>query len=944
MHTQLLTTKLYIPPARPNLVPRPRLLERLDEGLRLSRKLTLVSAPAGFGKTTLLSDWIHRMAATLAAPAPPRVAWLSLDEGDNDPVYFLSYLVAALQTVHEDVGRAVPGALRSPQPPPIESILVGLINDLAALPPERRFILVIDDYHVIDAPAIHDALGFLLEHQPPHMDLVISTRKDPPLPLARLRARGQTTEIRAADLQFTQEEATAFFNHVLNLGLGPEQVEALAVRTEGWVAGLQLAALSLEGEADPAGFIRTFAGDDRHVMDYLVDEVLSRQPPPVREFLLTTSILRRLSGPLCDAVLQIGEPANERMSESANEQAVDTLTRPFADAQAVLEHLERSNLFVVPLDNKRQWYRYHHLFAELLRYRLGREHPGRISELHRRAGAWYAAHGQRSEAIRHALAAGDVDRAAELIAAAVPEVFRNSELTTLLGWLNALPESLVQQRPFLSMAMAWAKVALGQSDGVDRHLQDVERHIGLRADGSPASLQADAELRGVLAEISCIRTSLAFNRMDPDAAMPLAEQTTAYLGDDVKRELLNMGQPLRELATFNLALAHQFKGETVQAIEAFEAAIRLLREEDRNLDLLAHHMDHLAELQIALGQLHRAAHTYEEALAVAERGGTPSSLAGIAYTGRGTLLYEWNRLDEAADALNLGLEMVQSWFYWDTMLAATTGLACIDLAQGRPPQATARLEALVEMARERGMQWALPRAEAHLALCRARQGDLAAAGRWLETDALHLDGEVSFEQRPYAMLRIWVLLLVGRAEAAHRRAERIVEHAEASQHWGYAVEGWVLQAFASDALGDRAAAVQSLERALRLAEPGGYVRTFVDAGPTLAELLSELDVLPAYVDRLLDAFGRAVPPSGPQVERPAAEPNKARASQLVEPLTDRELEVLAAVAEGLTNQQIADRLYVSVNTVKTHVKHIYQKLNVRNRAQATSRASHLDLL
>ena len=418
MPTSILATKLYIPPPRSKAVPRPRLVARLNEGLH--RKLTLISAPAGFGKTTLVSEWV--------AGCERPVAWLSLDEGDNDLARFLAYLVAALQTITADMGKGLLAGLQSPQPPPIELILTTLLNEITTIP--DHFVLVLDDYHVIDAQPVDHALTFLLEHLPPQMHLVIATREDPQLPLARLRARGQLTELRAADLRFTPSEAAEFLNQVMGLNLSADDIAALETRTEGWIAGLQMAALSMQGRSDTASFIQAFTGSHRFVLDYLVEEVLQRQPERVRSFLLQTAILDRLSGPLCDAV-------------TGRE-----------DGRGMLDALERGNLFVVPLDDRRQWYRYHHLFADVLQARLMEEQPDQVSGLHRRASAWYEQNGLPSDAIRHALAAEDFERAADLIELAGPMVEESSLTATWLGWVRALPDELVRIRPVLSVRYA----------------------------------------------------------------------------------------------------------------------------------------------------------------------------------------------------------------------------------------------------------------------------------------------------------------------------------------------------------------------------------------------------------------------------------------------------------------------------------------------------------
>src|SRR5215203_4622613 len=446
MSAPILATKLFVPPPRPGVVHRPRLIERLNEGLH--RRLTLICAPAGFGKTTLLSEWL----SGCQQPA----AWLSLDEGDNDPTRFLAYLVAALQTIAADIGEGVLGSLQSPQPPPTESILTALLNEITTVPDD--FVLVLDDYHVTDAEPVNNALTFLIDHLPPQMHLVIATREDPPLPLARLRVRGQLTELRAADLRFTLTEAAEFLEGVMSLDLSEEDIAALGERTEGWIAGLQLAALSMRGREDVSGFIRAFAGDNRYIVDYLVEEVLQRQPERIRSFLLQTSILDRLSGPLCDAVT--GQE----------------------NGRGMLEALKRGNFFVVPLDDKRHWYRYHHLFAEVLQAHLMAEQPDRVPALHRRASEWYEQHGSAADAIRHALAAEDFERAAELVELAVPAMRRSRQEATLLGWLKALPDELLHVRPVLSAVYAGALLASGALEGVEARLRDAERWLDTTAD------------------------------------------------------------------------------------------------------------------------------------------------------------------------------------------------------------------------------------------------------------------------------------------------------------------------------------------------------------------------------------------------------------------------------------------------------------------------------
>ncbi len=441
MSTPILATKLYIPPARPKAVLRTHLVERLNEGLLHNRRLTLITAPAGFGKTSLISEWV--------VGCDRKAAWLSLDQADSDPIRFLTYFVAALQKIAPNIGEGVLGILESPQPPPIETVLATLLNEIGNMP--DSFVLVLDDYHLIDAKPVDEALAFLVEHMPPQLHLVIATREDPPLPLPRLRVRGQLTELRATDLRFTPTEAADFLNEVMGLDLSVEDVTALEERTEGWIAGLQLAALSMQGHQDVSGFIRAFAGDHRYIVDYLVEEVLQRQSESVRNFLLQTAILDRLNGSLCDAV-------------TGQEQG-----------SARLEALERGNFFVVGLDNQRHWYRYHHLFGEVLYAHLKAEQPGQVAALHRRASEWYEHNGSAAEAIRHALAAGDFERAADLIEMGLLPMRRNRQAATLLGWLKALPDELLQVRPVLSVGYAWGLMDSGKLEAVEARLRDAER-------------------------------------------------------------------------------------------------------------------------------------------------------------------------------------------------------------------------------------------------------------------------------------------------------------------------------------------------------------------------------------------------------------------------------------------------------------------------------------
>lgn len=905
---RLLQTKLLVPRVHPDLVARPRLIARLDEGR--SRKLTLISAPAGFGKTTLLSRWIAEHNPSIADPQA-LVAWVSLDERDNDPTRFWTYAIAALQRVWPDVGRTPSAMLRSPQPPPIDAVLTELINDMADKTEET--ILILDDYQAVDDKAIHQGMGFLIEHLPQTLHLILSTRTDPPLPLARLRAQRQILEVRASDLRFTPEEAETFFQQVAGTSLTSADVAALESLTEGWVAGLQLAALSLAEVEDVAAFLASFSGGQRYVYDYLAHEVLNRQPPAMRTFLQQTAILDRLTASLCDAVVGL------------------------SDGQARLEQLERQNLFIVSLDQRRHWYRYHHLFGEFLHTQLVKTaSPDVITDLHDRASAWFEANGFIQDAIQHALAAEDFEHARSMIAAHAETMFLRSELRTLSDWLEALPPAFLDDDPFLNTAMAWTLLATGQIEGVEPRLQAVERKVGVQAENVEAVQRLSRGDRGALAEVLCIRTSLAFNQMDLSRMTALAQQVRTYLEEEDVDGSFNTNLALRGVIAFDLALGHEYGGETSAAIQAFEEAIDLTRA-DGNIHLLPLCISHLAQLQVLCGDLHAAMQVYERGLRIAE-GEAPSPLSGMAYTGAAQVLYEWNELEEAASYLEQGLALGQPWSQWEILWAGYTGLADIDWVQGHPERARARLQTLTAQVQRLGMQWAVPAVEAHRAVLAVRLGDREAASRWAATSGLRADRPIPYPQEPYALILARVKLLQGEYAKAAGLVNRLLEGNERAKRTGRVIALLTLRALIDEARGHREAALTALTRALTLGEPEGYVRTFVDEGPALRDLLRHVDEPSGYVAALLDAFDdRRATPVAP--EAPSRAP-----SPLAEPLTDRELDVLALIAQGLTNREIADQLVISINTVKTHGKHLYDKLDVRNRAEAATRAIELDLL
>jgi LuxR family transcriptional regulator, maltose regulon positive regulatory protein len=901
----LVSTKLRPSQARPKLVARPRLTDRLER--EAARKLTLISAPAGFGKTTLLVEWLRER-----ADGEGSVAWLSLDEGDNDPTRFLSYLVAALRSVEEVIGEGVLSALRAPEPPRIEAITAALINELAALPEELT--LILDDYHLIDSGPVHGVVSFLLAHLPPNVHLVISSRIDPPLPLSRLRARNQMMELDAAELSFTPEEAVTFLNSVMGLGLSAEDVAALEERTEGWIAGLQLAALSMRERKDASGFVKAFSGSHRDVLDYLAEEVLERQPGRVREFLLQTSVADQLSGALCDALTGS------------------------SDGQEMLEELERENLFVVALDEERRWYRYHHLFADFLRGRLGRERPGRIKELHCRAAEWYERNGWATEAVEHALAAGDIERAAQLVEYNALALVLRSEGATMDRWLSALPPGLVRARPRLSLARAiWALIS-GRLDEVEPLLTDAERTLG-SADQphEPPVVKATGGLANVPGTVAQLRAELARQRGDAERAIQFAQRALAY-ADEGDRYL-------RYLSRWNLAVATLMQGRVGEAEDALADLVHDPWATGPNHYFAVRASYALGQAQRGQGRLGAALQTYRQGLELAAEAGRPHlPTAGVAHVGLAEILRERNELDAALEHATEGVVLCRHLGYAQQLVTSLTVLTWIRQARG---DVAGALEALEEAERLVPNPNVLVDINFPVAVQRARlllaQGKVDAAARWTAERGLSAEDEPSYlREREYLVLAR-VLLAQDNPDQALRLLERLREKAQARGRSGSVIEILALQSLALRKKGEKVRAVSTLAQALSLAEPEGYVRTFTDEGSPMAALLSEAletqrrgrlapEVPAYYLRKLLAALDRD------------ASGAAASGSGLPEPLSERELEVLTLVAAGKTNQEIAKELFVALSTVKTHIKNIYGKLDARNRTQALARARELRLL
>ncbi len=918
MLTQVLATKLYIPPLRPKAVSRPRLIERLDEGLH--RKLTLLSAPAGFGKTTLLSEWL--------ASTKRQAAWLSLDEGDGDPARFLTYLVAALQTIAANIGQEVLSVLESPQPPPIESILTALLNEITALPNE--FALVLDDYHVVDAQPVDRALTFLLEHLPPRMHLLIATREDPDLPLARLRAQGQLTELRAADLRFTPSEAAGFLNPVMGLNLSTEDIAELETRTEGWIVGLQLAALalqgtiSLQGHADASHFIKSFTGGHHFVLDYLVEEVLKLQPESVQAFLLRTSILERLCAPLCDKLLE------------SSESRIESPRGILHSSAFILDQLKRSNLFLIPLDNESRWYRYHHLFRDLLRSRLATFHPDLVTGLHIQASAWYASQDYLEDAILHALAAGDYTRVADLLEQAAQRLDMQNKLVTITRWIDALPDEMVMARPWLCVYRAWGYHWMGKREQVEAWLREAERSI-LPAEQSEAGL--DPEQKHILGHVAAIRAHSALTGENISRVLQEGEKALAYLPEQ---------DEMRCETAIAIGGAYWAQGDVLRSEQAFATArISALKCGHRTMAVPA--TCYTAMQQAKQAQLGIATETYQEGLRLAT---TPdekeTAVAGFPNIRLGDVLRERNELEQARQHLYHGIEQCIQLGQADVLVDGYICLARYQMTVGDRDGARDSLRRADQVLERTKVD---PFVQCWLEDCRLRfwmlEGNLPAVVRWVEQSGLETAGPFSYHYDLHhinlARALVFEGLQVPSQAALVEATELLARLASAADQAGWVQEKikiLVLLSEAYQASGRQVEALQAYAQAAILAEPGSYVRLFVDEGAPMMELLSAAaaqGIRPEYTNKLLAAFEVQT-----RDERPT--PSVLGPSSLVEPLSPRELEVLRLIAQGLSNQEIGERLFLALDTVKGHNRRIFDKLQVQRRTEAIARANELGIL
>ena len=927
MVAPVVETKLLLPRPRRDVVLRPRLAELLLRGSQ--GPLTLVAAPAGFGKTTLLASWF---ATPPSAPDEDHlVAWVSLDERDREATSFWTYVLLALE-------RAVPGSgagaltlLQSGQTT-VETVLAGVVNELSVHPGEVT--VVLDDYHLAEGVEVATGMAFLVDHLPPQLRLVIGTRADPALPLSRLRARGELVEIRAADLRFTGEEVSAYLNDLHGLDLTTADIAALETRTEGWVAALQLAAVSLRDRDDRTSFIAGFAGNDRFVVDYLVEEVLTRQPDDVRRFLLDTSVLDRLTGSLCDAV----SPLPERL--------------PSQNGKAMLEALDRANLFLVPLDDHRSWYRYHHLFGDVLHAHLLNERPHDAPDLHRRAATWYAEAGQVEAAVRHALAAGDAERAADLIELNFRALGRDRREDLLRRWAQQLPDDVVRDRPVLAIALIGGLMASNQFDGVAQRLDHVETLLARPA--TDLVVVDREELPRVPAIVKMYRAALALVAGDPADAITLARQAikAAEDGDDLA---VGSSAALSGLASWSM-------GDISAAHISYDNAITALTRAGHIADVLGCSIA-LADMELRLGHLRDAERTFARALDLAAAN-TPAGSAvmrGSADMLVGLSRVAWYRNDLTAvadylrrsDELGEAASLAQNPYRW------RVGLARLRAAEGDLSTALGLLD---EAERVYVGDYAPNVQPIHATRARvlAARGDIAEARAWARDHQVTADDELSY-LREYEHITLARILLAERAatgtpEALHdavRLLDRLLTAAQKGGRIGSVIELEVLRALAHHAGGAREKSLDALGHAVELARQDGWIRIFVDAAPALSNLLRELATSHPqsdYVQEVLAAVTAAGSPATEAVDEagdetgPGTAPRPRPGMGLVDPLSERELDVLRLLASDLGGPAIARQLTVSMNTIRTHTKHIYTKLDVNNRRAAVSKAHQFGLL
>lgn len=890
----LLQTKLYRPPVRPSLVTRPRLIGKLNSALGEDRsfaaKLTLVSAPAGFGKTTLVSDWSYKCGRP--------VVWLTLDEYDNDPAQFFTYLVVALQEIEEGAGDALLAMLHNQQPPPVETLLTALINEITTF--SEPSILVLDDYHLIQAQPIHGLLTYFLSHMPPRMHLVLISRTDPQLPLPRMRIRGELIELRAADLAFTLEETAAFLEAATGLTFPSDTLKALETRTEGWVAGLQVAALSLQGQAPHRreDFLKSFTGSHHYVLDFLAEEVLQQQPAEVQDFLLQTAVLDRLSASLCDAV-------TER-----------------SDSQLILQQLEQANLFLVPLDDERRWYRYHHLFADFLRTGFSDRPQIDPALLHQRAAAWYHKEGYWRQVVTHLLAADDTEGAAHLIGQIGMEMLIKGELTTVEKWLDSLPEDVVANQPRIGLTRAWTYLSKGQYQLAQEIIPVVETAIRDRAAQiSPESMQ---ELRG---QAAAVQATLAANLRQVPETISHSRLALDLLSED--------NRAMRCMVQWNLAFAYRLQGDLAAAKQMYEEAIATARAVNNHF-IVIKATTGLANVQRFQGDLPLAHQTYLSALDYTDRNKASSFHTFDTHMYLASLQYEWNQLESAESTIRRGIQLSRKIGYQDSLTMYYRQLALVQQAQGLLDEAIKTIRLAADLANRHHFTRRVKPIAITQARLELQRGNLEAAVRLAEIYDL-----------PSIRVRVHIARKQGR-QALDLLAERQLDVPEQKGDRAHLIMLLLLETQAYQTAGEISSALNSLARALTLANSGEYIRRFLDEDDQIANLLRQKSVhalAPAYVEKLITAFeAEEQRITQPDETKIAIAPGRDRYLPLIETLSKRELETLRYLATRLSIPEIADEMFVAVSTVRSHTKRVYSKLNVHSRREAVDRADELGLL
>jgi LuxR family transcriptional regulator, maltose regulon positive regulatory protein len=886
----LLQTKFYIPPIRPNQILRSRLIDLLNGGL--DKTLILVSAPAGYGKTTLISRWLKETKISSV--------WLSLDVGDNDPIRFLQYLIAAIRSITPDFGKDLLGMLQGAQSPQSENVINLLVNELAAI--SDPLVLVLDDFHVIDSEAVLTIIYYLLEHLPYQQHLVLLSRIDPPLPLSRLRVRNLLLDIRAEQLRFTRDEIAAFLNNVMGLTLSTRDISAMETRTEGWIAGLQLAALSMQHSKDIHGFVSAFTGSHHYVMDYLIEEVFKLQSSKMGTFLLQTSILNHMCGPLCEAVVDADKAGS-------------------IDGQMMLEDLERMNLFVIPLDNERRWYRYHHLFADVLRKRLLQQFPLLVPELHRRASLWYEKNGFTAEAIQEAIAAKDQDRTANLIEANGCFLLMSGELATFLSWTDAI-EFQSETHPWLAIQKAWALALSGNLERVEPTLQTPERLL--------LPLEPTIEVKTLLGTIAAARAYCSNSQGNTKSAAEYAHQALEKLPN-----CSSISRSIRSVATSILGDASWNNGDLDKAIDGYVEAIRI-GQEAGNLHTVIIANSNLADVLMEQGHLHRAGDIYNRTLQMAVRpDGQRSPLAASIYAGLARLSYEYNRLDEADQYIHQCIDLCRQWGDINLQAVAWAMLARLQQTRNNPEEVQEAIRNIEQLTYKHPLSPQLFNlVNSDLLRVWLAQGNLERASQLVQRSGLAIHDEITYQRESGHVILLHILLAQGNYDASLMLSKRLLQKTEAGKHTGRVIEIMVLQTLIFQGRKELDQALEVLKKALASARPERYIRTFIDEGEPMVKLLHlarSRQIETEYVTYLL----LAIEEDTDTKQRPPQLQN--------EPLTAREVEVLKLIEAGCSNQEIAEKLVISVTTVKRHISNIYTKLDVKNRTQAVAIGKELKL-